>query len=172
MERELRELRELYNQKGESTGLTYYKGDKIPEGYYAMVVAMIIENSKGEILLQVRSKEKGGYLAVTGGHPKAGENAEQGLITEVYEELGIDISNDELIKFDEGCDGYDCFKFYHIKKDVDISKCKLQVDEVADVVWVPIDKLREMYDKNELQINQYCFFKRYFNYLNKRDTAN
>lgn len=158
-----RELIDLYDFNGKFTGKTYYKGDAIPEGFYPMVVAIIIY--KGDILLQVRSKTKGGYLAVTGGHPKAGETPEQGLITEVFEEIGIDISQDKLIKFDEGCDGKDCFKFYYIKKEVDISKCKLQKEEVEDVVWMPVNKLREMYDNGELQENQYYFFKRFYKYL-------
>lgn len=160
-----RELRDLYDFNGKVTDKTYYKGDAIPEGFYPMVVAMVIENSKGDILLQIRSQRKGGYLAVTGGHPKSGETPEQGLMSEVFEEIGVDISKDELIKFDEGCDGKDCFKFYHIKKEVDISKCKLQEEEVANIVWVPAAKLREMFDNGELQENQYYFFKRFYGYL-------
>ena len=163
-----RELRDLYDFDGNITTKTYHKGDAVPQGYYPMVVAMIIENSKGDILLQIRSQQKGGYLAVTGGHPKSGESPEQGLITEVMEEIGVDISQDELVKFDEGCDGKDCFKFYHILKEVDIEKCQLQEEEVSDLVWVPAAKLREMYDEGELQENQYYFFKRFYDYLEKR----
>ena len=40
----MRELRDLYDEFGNKTGLNYYKGDEIPKGYYPMVVMIAIEN--------------------------------------------------------------------------------------------------------------------------------
>ena len=76
-----KEKRDLYNKNSELTGLTYYKGDKVPEGYYPMVVMIAIENSKGEFLMQKRVPRKGGDYGVTGGHPKSGETPYEGIIT-------------------------------------------------------------------------------------------
>ena len=53
-----KEKRDLYNKNSELTGLTYYKGDVVPEGYYPMVVMIAIENSKGEFLMQKRVPRK------------------------------------------------------------------------------------------------------------------
>ena len=53
------ELRDLYDINSNLTGKTYYKGDTIPNGYYPMVVMVVIINSKGEFLMQKRSKQKG-----------------------------------------------------------------------------------------------------------------
>lgn len=54
------ELRDLYDENSNLTGLTYNKGDKIPEGYYPMVVMIAIQNSDGKFLMQKRLENKGG----------------------------------------------------------------------------------------------------------------
>ena len=109
----MREERDLYNEQLELTGKTYFKGGKIPNGYFPMVVMIAIQNSTGEFLMQKRVESKGGDWGVTGGHPKHGESPEQGIITEVKEELGIDISNQKIIEFERGCDGKDCYIMYY-----------------------------------------------------------
>lgn len=44
----MREERDLYNNRLELTGKTYFKGDEIPDGYFPMVVMIAIQNSNGE----------------------------------------------------------------------------------------------------------------------------
>ncbi len=68
------ELRDLYDKFSNKTDKTYYKGDIFPNGYYPMVVMVVIRNSKGEFLMQRRVESKGGDWGVTGGHPKSGES--------------------------------------------------------------------------------------------------
>lgn len=156
----LREKRDLYDKNGNKTNLTYYKGDEIPEGYYPMVVMIVIQNSDGEFLMQKRVESKGGDYGVTGGHPKSGETPFQGIITEVREELGIDISNNEIIEFDSGCDGIDCYKMYYTKLDLDISLFNIQLEELTEVRWFSVNKLYEMVDNKILNENQIeCFIK-------------
>ena len=48
------ELRDLYDKNSKKTDKTYYKGDSIPEGYYTMVVLIVIRNSEGKFLMQKR----------------------------------------------------------------------------------------------------------------------
>lgn len=161
------EKRDLYNKNSELTGLTYYKGDKVPEGYYPMVVMIAIENSKGEFLMQKRVPRKGGDYGVTGGHPKSGETPYEGIITEVYEELGIDISNNEIIEFASGCDGKDCFKMYYTKLDLDVEDFKIQEEELTEVRWFSFDELNEMVEEKILNQDQVDFFLKCKKYLNK-----
>ena len=111
----IREERDLYDKNSNKTNKTYFKGDPIPNGYYPMVVMIAIQNSKDEFLMQKRVPEKGGDWGVTGGHPKAGEDPTSGIITEVREELGIDISKERIIEFDSGFDGKECYKMYYLK---------------------------------------------------------
>lgn len=55
--------------------------------------AVILENSKGEILIVKRKFEpKKGYLDLPGGFIEAGESLEESAIREVKEEIGVDIS--------------------------------------------------------------------------------
>lgn len=163
-----RELRDLYDENSNVTGLTYFKGDAIPAGYYPMVMMVCIQNSKGEFLMQKRTANKGGDWGVTGGHPKAGETPLQGIITEAKEELGIDISGLELEIFNEGCDGTDCYKMYYLKLDLDISKLALQADELTEVRWFSIQMLQEMVQKNILNENQIACFVKCLNYLKNK----
>ena len=154
------ELRDLYDINSNLTGKTYYKGDTIPNGYYPMVVVVVIRNSKGEFLMQKRSKQKGGDWGVTGGHPKSGETPLEGIITEVKEELGLDVSNENFILYDSGCDGKDCYKMYFVNKDIDINYIKIQEEELSEVRWFSMDELKHMVETKELNENQIsCFVK-------------
>ena len=161
------ELRDLYDKYSNKTGRTYHKGDMIPSGYYPMVVMVVIRNSKGEFLMQKRSLKKGGDWGVTGGHPKAGETPIEGIITEVREELGLDFSKEKFIEYDSGCDGTDCYKMYFVNKDIDINDIKIEEDELSEVKWFSMDKLKEMVDKKELNDNQISCFTKVVDYLEK-----
>ena len=155
-----REERDLYDENSILTGKTYFKGDKVPEGFYPMVVMIALQNSKGEFLMQKRVPRKGGDWGVTGGHPKAGETPLQGIVAEVLEELGLDISEEKLVVYDEGCDGKDCYKMYYLKLDIDTGNLKIQEDELSEVKWFSMEKLNEMVQTKELNPDQIsCFVK-------------
>ena len=123
----MRELRDLYDRNGNRTEYTYYKGDKIPEGYYPMVVMIAIQNNNNEFLMQKRVLSKGGDWGVTGGHPKSGETPKEGIITEVKEELGIDISGEEILELSRGCDNKDCYIMYYVRFDLNVSNLNIQL---------------------------------------------
>ena len=159
------EKRDLYDINGNKTDLTYFKGDKIPSGYYPMVVMIAIQNSEGKFLMQKRVEEKGGDYGVTGGHPKSGETPYEGIITEVKEELGIDISNNEIIEFDSGCDLKDCYKMYYTKMDLDLSKLNIQKEELSEVKWFSLEELQDMVNNNILNQDQIDFFLKCKEYI-------
>ena len=163
------ELRDLYDKNSNKTNLTYYKGDNIPDGYYPMVVMIAIQNSMGKFLMQKRVPEKGGDWGVTGGHPKSGESPIEGIITEVKEELGIDISSNKIIEFDSGCDGVDCYKMYYTNMDLDIEKLNIQKEELTEVRWFSMKELEDMVDNKELNENQVAFFKKCEKYIETLD---
>lgn len=161
------EKRDLYDINGNKTELTYFKGDKVPSGYYPMVVMIAIQNSEGKFLMQKRVEEKGGDYGVTGGHPKSGETPYEGIITEVKEELGIDISNNEIIEFDSGCDLKDCYKMYYTKLDLDLSKLNIQKEELSEVKWFSLEELQDMVNKKILNQDQIDFFIKCKEYIEK-----
>ena len=164
----MREERDLYNEKLELTNKTYFKGDKIPIGYFPMVVMIAIQNSNGEFLMQKRVESKGGDWGVTGGHPKHGETPGQGIVTEVKEELGIDIKGKEIIEFARGCDGKNCYIMYYTKLDLDIDKLTIQLDELSEVRWFSMEKLQQMVDTGELNKDQVEFFNKCVKFLKNK----
>lgn len=62
-------------------------------------VYLIIKNERKQILLQRRQGTKlwPGFLALPAGHIDEGENAYDAIIREAKEELGIEISIDNII---------------------------------------------------------------------------
>lgn len=143
------EERDYYDESGNITGLTYHKGDDLLKEYYAMIVVIFIKNSKGQLLMQKRSLEKGGLWATTGGHPKKGETSLEGIIAEVYEELGMDISEDKIIKLDRRIGNNRICDFYYIEKDVDINELILQKEEVQEVKWFTKKEIDKLIENNE-----------------------
>ena len=162
------ELRDLYDEKGNLTGMTYHKGEDIPEGYYPMVVMVVIRNSKGEFLMQKRVPSKGGDWGVTGGHPKAGETPLQGIVTEVKEELGLDFSNEKFVEYDSGCDGKDCYKMYFVNKDVSLDDITIQEEELTEVRWFSMEKLNNMVINKQLNEDQIACFKKVVRFLENK----
>ena len=69
------EKRDLYDKDRNLTGEFIFKGEPVPKGKYIIVILVMIQNSKGEFLIQKRSKQKGGKFAATGGHVKSGQTS-------------------------------------------------------------------------------------------------
>ena len=161
------EIRDLYDVHKNLTGKTFVKGEQVPVGYYYLIVAIVIENSKGEFLIQKRVPRKGGRWALTAGHPKSGENSFEGICSETLEELGIDISNDNPLLIDTWINNDQIFDIYYLKKDIDLADIVIQEEELSEVKWFSMDKLKEMVDKKELNDNQISCFTKVVDYLEK-----
>ena len=112
------EKRDLYNIDKINTRKTIFKEERPPENFYTLVVLALIQNSKNEILVQKRSKQKGGEFGLTSGHPKSGETSLSGIITEIKEELGVEAKPQELkLMYSERDDVNRCFyDLYYLKK--------------------------------------------------------
>ena len=161
----MKEKRDLYDINSNKTDLTYYKGDPIPEGYYPMVVMVVIKNSNGKFLMQKRVENKGGDWGVTGGHPKSGETPIEGIVSEVKEELGLDFSNENFIEYDSGCDGKDCYKMYFVNKDINLEDITIQEEELSEVKWFSMEDLEKMVETKELNEDQISCFKKVCKFL-------
>lgn len=161
------EYRDLYNENKIVTGKTYLKGSQIPEGFYKSIVISFIENNDGDILIQKRSKLKNGKWALTGGHPKAGESSIEGIITEIYEELGILIPKKEinLIKSIRK-DNYFC-DFYYIKQNIKIENLILQKEEVEEVKWLTKNEINKLIDNDLFHKKHTIVYNEIINILKK-----
>lgn len=157
------EKRDLYNEKKKLLNKTIFKDELIPEGCYILMVVIFIQNSKNKFLIQKRSETKGGQWAFTGGHPKSGETSIDGIITEVKEELGLDIKKPILFKEAMGkntfCD------LYYIKQDFDINNIIIQKEEVSDVMFVTKQEIDKLFNDGLFKKGHYMMFKDYLDYL-------
>ena len=166
------EKRDLYDENRILTGETIFKGEDIPEGKYIIVVLVFIQNSEGKFLIQKRSERKNGKFATTGGHPKSGEDSIQGIITEVKEEIGLDIRPEDL-QFYFGGRSEDERVFwddYYVKMDVpDIDKLKLQEEEVASVHWFSADEIHQLMKEDKFFKNHYEEFEILVDWLKNKN---
>ena len=147
------EKRDLYNKNKENTKFSILKEQKVPDNYYTLVVTVLIQNSKKEILIQKRSKQKGGEYGLTSGHPKTGEDSLTGIITEIKEELGVEAQPKELkLMYSVRDDNNKCFyDLYYLKKDYEEDKMLLQKEELEKVYWLPEKKVKELCKNGEFK---------------------
>lgn len=159
------EIRDLYDKDKNVTGLTFVKGEQVPKGYFYLIVAIYIQNSKGEFLIQKRVARKGGKWATTAGHPKAGESSLEGLNAEVLEEIGIDLKDEKPILLETWINNDQFFDIYYLKKDIDLKDIKIQEEEVDDVKWASIEEIKRMKANDQFHDGHYFMFEKCLNYL-------
>lgn len=149
------EKRDLYDKDRKLTGEFIYKGEPVPKGKYIIVILVMIQNSKGEFLIQKRSKRKGGKFAATGGHVKSGQTSVEGMIDEIQEEIGLTVKPEELeLLYTAREDEQDVFfDLYYMKKDFKISDLVLQEEEVESVQWNTIEEIDELIKNDMFLIN-------------------
>lgn len=160
------ELRDLYDENKKITGETIYKGQDVPKGRYYITVVVFIQNNKNEFLLQKRVKKKDGKWATTGGHPVSGETSKQGIITEIKEELGINVVEENVKLFKTIKTEDDFVDIYYLKEDIDINEIKIQKEEVKDVKWSTIDEIQKMIQQEIFSESHKDFFEDCLKYLN------
>ena len=156
------EKRDLYDKYRKLTGKTIFKNEPIPDDSYIIVVLVYIQNSEGKFLIQKRSSSKNGKYATTGGHPKSGESSIQGIISEVKEEIGLDLDIDKIELYFSGRSDSErvFFDDYYIKMDItDIANLLLQDDEVESVCWLSTDQIFSLKDKNMFLMSHFEEFE-------------
>lgn len=161
------ELRDLYNDKRILTNKVIKKNEDVPIGYYYITVVVFIENSKGEFLIQKRVKEKDGKWATTGGHPVSGESSLEGMVTEIKEELGINIKQNELTLYKTEKTNDDFVDMYYLKKDIDIKDIVIQKEEVDKVKWATREEINKLIKENEFSEFHIDFYNYCLNFLDK-----
>ena len=151
---------DVLNELGEFTGKVATRDECHTNGLWHRAVYAFIVDRDFNVLLQKRSANKklwpNKWDVTIGGHVNAGEFGRQALIRECREELGIDISDDD-IKYLVGTtsrynkNGYinnhydEC---YLITKDVNINDLVLQKEEVSDAKYFSKDEIIKRINNN------------------------
>lgn len=160
----MQEKRDLYNIDKKPIGKTINKNEKIPNNTYILVVTMFIENEENKVLIQKRSREKGGKYGFLSGHPKEGESSISGIIAEAFEELGLRISKEEILLIHTEKTSNKFFDFYYMKKNIYLPTLKLQNEEVENVSWLSIEEINTLIKEEkffENHIDAYEIFRSY-----------
>ena len=154
------ETLDLYDKDRNKLGLTMIRGTVQPEGTYRLVVHICVFNSKGQMLIQQRQKDKAGWSnlwdVTTGGHSRQGETSEAAAHRELLEETGIEADFTDKRpaltvhwkntsapgKNSQGFDDY-----YLLNMEVDETKLVLQAEEVQAVRWAYEKEILDMIEK-------------------------
>ena len=139
------ELLDVYNEEGKTTGKIVERGKKdesfLP-GEHIAIAQIYIENSKGEFLFEKNNKKVGFPYVPVGGHITSGETPRETIIREVKEEIGIDISNEDIIDLGFFVIDFPVRFLFYVKKDINKKDLKLQESEVKDIIYLTKEDIR------------------------------
>ncbi|TXE06550.1 NUDIX domain-containing protein [Gelidibacter salicanalis] len=147
----------ILNADGSPTGKTCLKSEIHHKGYYHNTAHVWFYNDHAEILLAQRAANKVIYPLLwdisVAGHVDAGETIAQAAIRETREEIGLEITEQDLLKVGV----YDCFQsypngivdneFHHTyiaKINKTINDLKLDPEEVQQAKFVSIPEFLEL----------------------------
>lgn len=162
------EIVDKYDNKRLPLNKTGIRDENIP-GEYGNSVHVWIMNSKGDFLMQKRSPFKKKFpnmYAQTGGAVDAGETPLDAALRECKEELGVDIPKDNIelvLSFKRKFDFVDIFL---AKINIDINNIILQEEEVSEVSWIPLNKLKEMIESKETAPSIEFYFDMFYELIN------
>lgn len=134
-----KELWDILDENGNQTGRTIERGKPLQAGEYMLAVHIYIVNSKGEYLMQKRSRTKEvlpGVWDTTGGAVTSGEGSRLGALREVEEEIGIKLTLEELEYVARIQREQSFVDIWFLKKDFEAEACILQEEEVEAVKWI------------------------------------
>lgn len=140
------EIWDVYDENANRTGRTMERG--VPKaGDYMLCVHIYLYTPEKKFLVQKRAMSKEshpGEWDVTGGAVLSGEESIDGAIRETLEEVGIKLEKSELFLAGRLKRKKNFVDIYFARKNIDLSKCMLQKEEVDEVKLVGYDEMIEL----------------------------
>jgi isopentenyldiphosphate isomerase len=164
--KEMIENFDILNELGEFTGEIATRDECHEKGLWHRAVYAFIIDKNLNILLQKRSSNKklwpNKWDVTIGGHVNAGEFGRQALIRECKEELGIEITDDEIKYIVSTTSVYNKNNYvnnhydecYLITKDINIEDLKLQKEEVSDAKYFSKEDLLNRINNNYEELTE------------------
>lgn len=152
------ELVDILDEQGRQTGQTMLKSRAHAQGLWHGGAHIWIYNTKGEVLLQLRSPKKvvrpNIWDVSVAGHIAAGKTPLETVVEEAEEELGLAVNPKELkflgnVTIDDFMEpGHWRHRvylwIYALKCDnLDLTELKLEEAETAAVKWLPLSQLQQ-----------------------------
>lgn len=157
------EYLDVLDEKGNKTGEVKSYNDVHRDGSIHRAVHVWIVNSNNKILIQKRSQNRyayPGYWDISAsGHVSKGQTSLEAAIRESNEELGINLSPDDLkflftleeqiILHDGKYINNEFQDVYLVKKDIKISDLRFSDGEVETVLYVSPEEFKEWKDEKK-----------------------
>jgi isopentenyl-diphosphate delta-isomerase len=131
------------------------------KGLYHRIVRVMIENDKGEILLQKRSDKvrmPNQWDHSAAGHVDVGEDYLTAAKRELKEELGVssvELKEIDAYFTDNKFEDMILKRFNRLyKATINYTPQDLQTDEVAEVKWMSLDELKQLIKKAPKSVTQ------------------
>ena len=166
---EQKEYLDLFDDYGIPIGKRIVRDDKtaiINNNEHIALTTIFIENSMGEFLIQKTTPQKGGKFSSTGGHVESGEIPELTIRRETFEELGIDIYNDQIEDYGYLLYDMPIRHLYYLKKDINLQDIKVQPEEVEYVKYMTPEEIYSLIETGQMLPSHALLF----NELIKRKT--
>ena len=157
----------IYNEKDEYIGKATRK-EMWQKKLTHRCTCIIVINDKKEILVQTRSLNKDfcpGYLdTVIGGRVKDGENVDESAERELFEELGINVKeNNKKLNFfgkhffeDTKCKIW-AYQYYIFLNEEEVKKITFKDKEVSKIEWHCLNDIYELKQNQKIKIIPSCF---------------
>lgn len=163
------EYLQVFDEEGNELKEKIARSDKlnIEKGKYFKIVLLIIENDKHEFLVEKTSNERNNVFSFLGGHVTYGNSNIKTVIKEAKEEIGIDITEDEIkyvdtIKHDIAyCD------IFYMNKNIDLKDIKVQEEEVDSVYWMSKEEIFDLDKRGEFRHRNMNGFEKILKYIDK-----
>ncbi|MDU5570223.1 MAG: NUDIX domain-containing protein [Peptoniphilus harei] len=156
---------DVYDKKGKWKRRVIKKGERLKNDEYHIIVEGWILRDDGNFIIQRRALDKksfsGMWYCSAGGSVISRETPKEGMVREFKEELGIDISEDELSLKRIITERNTIFYIYLVRKNISLDEITLQEEEVMDVDLADPNKIKKMVeDKTFIGLDYYeKFFK-------------
>ena len=156
---------DVYDKKGKWKRRVIKKGERLKNNEYHIIAEGWILRDDGNFIIQRRALDKksfsGMWYCSAGGSVISRETPKECMVREFKEELGIDISEDELSLKRIITERNTIFYIYLVRKNISLDEITLQEEEVMDVDLADPNKIKKMVeDKTFIGLDYYeKFFK-------------
>lgn len=153
---------DIYDKDKQKINKIVKRGEKLQDNEYHLVVNVWIKNRNNEFLIAQRVANKSHPLMweCVGGSAVSGEDSITTAIREVKEELGLQLDKEDgkligsTLRYYPNCpDILDVWLFE--VHDIDVSKIKMQVEEVNDFMLANPEKIKKLKEENKFEANAF-----------------
>ncbi|WP_323787650.1 NUDIX hydrolase [Psychroserpens sp.] len=176
---------DIVDQNGKPTGVSVLKSEIHTKGHLHNTAHVWFYTSEGNILLQQRAASKAIcpllWDVSVAGHVDAGERVEHAAIREAKEEIGIHMSENQLLKIGV----FECFQSYAngiidnelhntfiAKVDVNIDDLTPQKEEVEALKFVSLSEFKILLNASEINNHFVSSNRKYYEFVFEAIKAN